>query len=768
MPSLTRGARLEPRTRCTEMQDALQARVHDPLWLLGRQWQFGEFQANDSGSPARVELDAECARLTRYRPGPLIGGAQPYASGSLPLETLVEREPVQPGGAGNLGAAVDGGLQFLRLLAAYGVGTYQAAYRTIYALAPPTESERRQYDNGSLQFLDIMARRVPDGTRLYADLSAALGPLGDGTGSLPAQPVIGDADRPKVRLAAGVWLKWCAHRGFSQPTDPGTATSPWIADRMEYEFAVAARTSNAEVVLAAPEYLEGHLDWYSFVVNPSPSVALGADADVHSITGTVLPAPVTFRGMPASRLWEMEDARVNFGKVKADSHDLARLLLLEFALVYGNDWFVIPVELPVGSVCRVRSLVVTDTFGQRINIPHSTTVDRAKMGRAKSPWRMFSLSPDRRAVDGDAAPFQDLFFLPPALGHSLQSSPVEEVLLLRDEMANMAWAVERVVESPIGRKLDRYEAFLEKQGRQEQGREAAVSTNGARPPAPLVYRLGTSVPDYWIPLIAEAAAASVERPSIRLRRGAMPRTGSNGQGEPIKPLGRVLEPDRNLLLYEEEVPREGARVTRSYQYARWIDGSTHLWIGRRKQPGRGEGSSGLRFDVVEPVQEEEEVNKGNLLSNAHFEKAGPEGASTSFSGKDGGISAADMWTLWHTEIATTVTRLLPSTFAPGDSTMIHVNTTGMHGGLVQVFGPLNAGPWHVTAAAWVFVKRGQIYIGTGNGGNIGRDAYSQTTNGWELLQAPNGVAPANEFIVYAASDGGAEFYVAQASVSETP
>jgi hypothetical protein len=52
-------------------------------------------------------------------------------------------------------------------------------------------------------------------------------------------------------------------------------------------------------------------------------------------------------------------------------------------------------------------------------------------------------------------------------------------------------------------------------------------------------------------------------------------------------------------LYEEEVPREGVRVTRRYQYTRWCDGSTHVWIGRRKQIGRGEGSSGLRFDIVE-------------------------------------------------------------------------------------------------------------------------------------------------------------------------
>jgi hypothetical protein len=52
-------------------------------------------------------------------------------------------------------------------------------------------------------------------------------------------------------------------------------------------------------------------------------------------------------------------------------------------------------------------------------------------------------------------------------------------------------------------------------------------------------------------------------------------------------------------MHDEEVPREGARVTRAYQYARWVDGSTHLWSGRRKQPGRGEGSSGLQFDILE-------------------------------------------------------------------------------------------------------------------------------------------------------------------------
>jgi hypothetical protein len=64
-------------------------------------------------------------------------------------------------------------------------------------------------------------------------------------------------------------------------------------------------------------------------------------------------------------------------------------------------------------------------------------------------------------------------------------------------------------------------------------------------------------------------------------------------------LGMVLNPGGPLSLHDEEIPREGVRVTRHYQIARWTDGSTFAWIGNRKQIGRGEGSSGLRFDSLE-------------------------------------------------------------------------------------------------------------------------------------------------------------------------
>jgi hypothetical protein len=55
-----------------------------------------------------------------------------------------------------------------------------------------------------------------------------------------------------------------------------------------------------------------------------------------------------------------------------------------------------------------------------------------------------------------------------------------------------------------------------------------------------------------------------------------------------------------LRIEEEEVPRDGVVVTRRFRLARTSGGETVLWIGRRKEAGQGEGSSGLRFDSALP------------------------------------------------------------------------------------------------------------------------------------------------------------------------
>ncbi len=562
--------RLDLSTHNPDLQDGLQARIHDPLWMLGRQWQFGEFNGADAGSPAAAQVIVDTAAVTRYQPGPRSGPhpARPYAAAGLALETLVEAEPVTDDSRPNWRLAAESGQHLMRLLETARLGPTRAQWlASNYVLAAPTAEQAKQIDTQSLSFIRVLAGRTIDGLRFAARLRV-----------LQSGNTMNDLfrDAPFDQTAAGVqatvigivtaWLTWLD--GLFQQ---GAAPSAWIPERMEYALSVSAQTTSSEVVLTAPEYLDGRLDWFSFTTSSGNS--LGATESRTSLTEAFLPAPVSFRGMPSARLWEFEDGAVNFASIQAAPQDLARLLLVKFALEYSNDWFLLPLELPVGTVSQIRALVVTNTFGERFLISHTTDVDGPT-----SPWRMFNLTNDT----------QKLFFLPPVLGPMLESRPVEDLSLLRDEMANVAWAVERIVESVAGRPLDRHEAYQE--------------TLAAQPPPPtagsegdpLVYRLGTSVPDYWIPLLPVK-----DGNALRLKRGALPAFGEGGIQGVQRPKGRLLEPDRELLLFEEEVPREGARVTRTYQYARWIDGSTHLWIGRRKGPDRGEGSSGLQFDVAE-------------------------------------------------------------------------------------------------------------------------------------------------------------------------
>ena len=69
MPSVTTWTRLEIGTRNADPGPGLEARVHDPLWTLGRQWQLGEFAAVDGGTPTIATLTVNQAPVDRFRAG---------------------------------------------------------------------------------------------------------------------------------------------------------------------------------------------------------------------------------------------------------------------------------------------------------------------------------------------------------------------------------------------------------------------------------------------------------------------------------------------------------------------------------------------------------------------------------------------------------------------------------------------------------------------------------------------------------------------------
>lgn len=215
--------RLELSTTNPDLQDGLQARLHDPLWLLARQWQFGEFNGADAGSPAAAQVVVDTTTLSRYQPGPQSAGhpSRPYTPEALALETLVESEPVGTGIRPNWKLAAEAGNHLLRLLQQNNAGQTRALWlNSAYVLAGPTPEQERTLDAASLQFMQVMSRRTIDGLRLAAHLRPlqARNGLTELFQETPFEQIAA-ADRPKVIAALTAWLTW-ADTFFQQTAPP--------------------------------------------------------------------------------------------------------------------------------------------------------------------------------------------------------------------------------------------------------------------------------------------------------------------------------------------------------------------------------------------------------------------------------------------------------------------------------------------------------------------------------------------------------------------
>jgi len=216
-------------------------------------------------------------------------------------------------------------------------------------------------------------------------------------------------------------------------------------------------------------------------------------------------------------------------------------------------------------------------------------------------WSMFKLS--YHSAPGERHRVTDFLFLPPSIGPSLKGPDIEKVNFIRDEMANKAWAIEEKYEGELGDPIDGHESNIAASTGGREERAAEEEEEEEEQPnkiAKIKYTMQTHVPINWIPFLPVRISEST--PAVDLQLGQML---EYKPGVDTKPKSRLLrqQVDNNdnneYRIKEEEVPRAGVFVSRHFQRTRWIDGSTYLWLGRRKGVGRGEGSSGLRFDIIE-------------------------------------------------------------------------------------------------------------------------------------------------------------------------
>ena len=542
-PSITYWSRLEPRPRGDAIARPLAAPVRDALWFLTRQWQIGEFQGEDAGSPAFAQITTRQSQLTGWRTGN--GPFEPLPPGT-PLEMLVEREPFTP----DLSLQVELAQTFEALNGAKAPPSFLAKY--------PLEAPDAA-DAETIRFLSVCEGRSFNGIALYADIKA-------NPASFPA-PVFAE------------FVKWAEEVfGAFGLEDPPA----WDPQKLEYSVEIEGTLPNgATAIFSAEPAQDAGFDWHTFdLIRTQAQPGQAAPQSTRS----VIPTHVRFRGMPNARWWDFENNITDFGGVQPGKRDFAKLAAMDFMLLHGNDWFLIPFDLPVNSLSTIDLLLVRDVFGGTTLVRRAEDTD-GPAGR----WTMFSTSEQGRDQPAD------FFLLPSTAAVAIQQGAlIEDVRWIRDPMANMAWAIERQTEGGVGQP--------------RIGNERDVAGLKMLPPptgsVPLLYQIETRVPLNWIPFLP--VSVNPIKVEIALQLGAM--LPPDIDPKPVRPVGRILHstnlqpPTEPYTLREEEVSRAGVQVSRVLARARWLDGSTHLWIARRKAGGQGEGSSGLKFDLALPVE----------------------------------------------------------------------------------------------------------------------------------------------------------------------
>jgi len=562
--------RIEARARDADNDDSLSMRTADALWMLGRQWQFGEFIGEDNGSPISAKANYLKRKTSLYS----TTGNQ-TASLNKPLEVMVETMDVHPT---DLLTQVKIGDQFKRIVRRlYGSQAKQIISKLIQQYPLETYSKP---DEASERFIQLMRGKAINGIKLIEDNKL-----------INRDPSFAVLEKAAMELKA--WFD----NFYQQPSPSVTNNSQklppaWQVEHLAHNFAVHAQEDGANITLSAPDYQSGHLDWYSFVKAEVNIPASGED------TQDYIPENISFPGMPHKRLFSFEDHQVDLGTMDINDDDLIRIMMIDFSLYSGSDWYSIPMEMELGEICWINRITVKDVFGVTTPIENglqetggyagpALSIDTDKDGKLTGldVWDIFKIR-DKHITTYE--PENHFLYFPPVASIRQESEPLEELLLLRDEFANMVWGIEKRVRNELGKTVDGYDLHLELNG-------PFIPLDSGDKPNPenySVYRLSNTVPFNWISYVPKPGSPGYLRRAFMVRN-----TPESPLLDDIIPLSYLARTEL-IDLREEAIPKAGVRVQLTRQRLRWTDGKTYIWQGLKVLAGRGEGDSGLRFDYL--------------------------------------------------------------------------------------------------------------------------------------------------------------------------
>lgn len=283
-----------------------------------------------------------------------------------------------------------------------------------------------------------------------------------------------------------------------------------------------------------------------------------------------------------------------------------------------------PLTVEVGDYIEVKELTVWDTFGVKSTIKNQKNSQQGVTDDVK--WQMFTHTPASNISKID----MNGLLLPPVLPSTVESEAVEEVMFVRDEMANMIWGIETKVQDGCGGVMDAAKLANniaskiddENEKREVPGKvTVSESADGdveveRTKKSDFRYVLRTDVPLNWIPFLPQQLPG--QHKEIALRRGKMPfyvydEAGQTGDYYAVRPISSLLNgvytsvsgkiKEKPMYIAEEEILQTGTRLIKNYQRARWFNGKSFNWLGIEKRLGNMQANSGLAFDkLLDPVK----------------------------------------------------------------------------------------------------------------------------------------------------------------------
>ena len=646
-------SRLEPKTRTKDFQKALSFEVFDPLWSLARQWQFGRFDGNDCGTPVSVKIKAVKKRFNHVCLKNERGDAETRLySTDTPLEYEVEKMDAEI----TPYVRVQSAMQFKkRLLREFDSKSFSKIHEWLMSEFCSENFYNRRSINNTIDNLKVKnnmalkdfsaaySKRTFDGYKLYQMVDF---------NKFEVEKKIKDkfpSLKTKLMGLLQEYVSWFDAKYYPHKT----TESCWSNQKLGYQVEIHQGSTKYD----AEDYDNGRLSWYSFdnkdlnfvkrkenvVVqrNSSQSAAnfpaqgnilnyvsggknISSEAlvekdspkDIEEKMFSYIPVPANFTGAPSQKLWEFENTKVNMVADNEKDFDmLATAAIMQYISMYSNDWMIVPLESETGVVLDVEGVVVKDSFGELLYMEEDAEDVDGKEDSAEftDRWNLFGISSSQAFAKDNFTTARGLLF-PPVVQKCEESAPIEEVQFLRDEMANMVWGVETLINDGCGGTLDGKTlsdaVFRDVDEKNALNESASAEGSSAKTEAEYSLLIQNRVPMNWIPFLPEQLD---DFHNIHFRRGRMP-LFYNKEFLPVRPSTKLLgtERDRNgnvkpFYIDENQISGYGTKLVKTAQRTRWFLGKTFNWIGNRTIISEYQANSGLLFDELIPTKKRKTI-----------------------------------------------------------------------------------------------------------------------------------------------------------------